>query len=76
MSQMTTCRSSFLEDVVNYQRAGISRMAVWRPKLNDFGEELCAEVIRDTGIEVSSLGWAGGFTGVNGHSYVEAVHDT
>ena len=76
MSQITTSRWSFLEDVVNYQRAGIHRIAIWRPKLNDFGEELCAEVIRDTGMRVSSLGWAGGFTGVNGHSYLESVHDT
>ncbi len=76
MSQMTTNRWSFLEDVVSYQQAGISRMAIWRPKLNDLGEELSAEVIRDTGMRVSSLGWAGGFTGANGHTFVEAVHDT
>jgi sugar phosphate isomerase/epimerase len=75
MSQMTTYRWSFLEDVIHYQQAGINRMAIWRPKLADFGEERCIELIRDAGMEVSSLGWAGGFTGGNGHTFVEAVDD-
>lgn len=75
MSQMTTCRWSFLDDVIHYQDAGINHMAVWRPKLCDFGEERCIELVRDAGIHVSSLGWAGGFTGGNGHSFHEAVED-
>ena len=76
MSQVTTARWSFLEDVVNYRRLGISRMAIWRPKLIDVSEECCQEAIRESGVQVSSLGWGGGFTGTNGHSFVEAVHDT
>ncbi len=75
MSQMTTCRWSFVEDVVHYQAAGINRIAIWRPKLCDFGEERSIDLVRDVGINVSSLGWAGGFTGANGHSFEEAVED-
>lgn len=60
---------------MHYQDAGINRMAVWRPKLCDFGEERCIELVRDAGINVTSLGWAGGFTGGNGHTFDEAVED-
>jgi len=75
MSQMTTCRWSFLEDVVHYRQAGISQMAVWRPKLSDFGEERSIDLVRESGIRVTSLGWAGGFTGGHGYSFVEAIED-
>ncbi len=75
MSQMTTCRWSFLEDVQRYRQAGFSALAAWRPKLVDFGEERSAELLQDSGLRVSSLNWAGGFTGANGYSFNEAVHD-
>lgn len=75
ISQMTTCRWSFMEDVLHYREAGIESLAAWRPKLCDFGEERCVDLVRDSGMRVTSLGWAGGFTGANGHSFDEAVDD-
>jgi sugar phosphate isomerase/epimerase len=76
VSQMTTYRQSFLEDVAACERTGIGALAVWRPKLVDFGEERSLELIRDAGLRVSSLNWAGGFTGSHGYSFLEAVRDT
>jgi len=76
ISQMTTYRQSFAEDVVNCRTAGISRIGVWRRKLDDFGVERAVEVLSDHAVAVSSVSWGGGFTGGNGLSFDEAVDDT
>lgn len=75
MNHMTTFRWSLADEVVHYPEAGISAIGIWRSKLFNFGEERALELIRDTGIAVSSVSWAGGFTGANGHSYRESVRD-
>jgi sugar phosphate isomerase/epimerase len=75
LSEMTTYRWSFAEDVLAYQRAGIGAVGVWRPKLSQFGDERGVELIVDCGMSVSSLSWAGGFTGSHGHSFQESVDD-
>lgn len=75
MSEMTTYRWSFPEDVAEYSQAGIAAIGVWRPKLAEFGEERGVELLHDSGLSVSSLSWAGGFTGSNGHSFRESVDD-
>jgi sugar phosphate isomerase/epimerase len=74
-NEMTTYRWSFEEDVEHYRRAGISGIGVWRQKLSDFGEERGIELLQDSGLRVSNLLWAGGFTGSDGRSYREAVED-
>lgn len=76
ISQMTTFRWSFPEDVLGYLRCGIEAIGVWRPKLAEFGEERGIELIRESGLSVSTLSLAGGFTGSHGFSYIEAVEDT
>ena len=75
MNEMTTYRWSLKEDVVGYQDAGIGGIGVWRPKLAEFGEERGIDLIGESGLAVSSVSWAGGFTGSNGHSYDESVDD-
>lgn len=75
VNQMTTYRWSLLDDVVGYREAGIDAIGLWRPKLIDFGEERSLELMRDSGLAVSSLSWAGGFTGSNGCTFREAVDD-
>jgi len=75
MNEMTTYRWSFDEDVRNYSTAGIAGIGVWRQKLSDFGEEKGVELLRDAGLSVSSLLWAGGFTGSDGRSYKDSVED-
>ena len=73
--ETTTCRWSFEEDVDRYRRLGISAIGVWRQKLSDFGEEKGAELLAEYGLRVSSLHWAGGFTGSDGRSYKAAMED-
>jgi sugar phosphate isomerase/epimerase len=75
MNAMTTTRWSFVEDVDEYYKAGIEGIGVWRRKLLDFGEERGAELLHDSGLTVSSLSNAGGFTGDSGESYCDAIHD-
>ncbi len=75
MNELTTYRWSFEEDVHNYAAAGIEAIGVWRQKLSDFGEEKGIELLRDCGLTVSNLLWAGGFTGSDGRSFRESVDD-
>jgi sugar phosphate isomerase/epimerase len=75
MNEMTTYRWSFEEDVEQYLRAGIRGIGVWRQKLSDFGEEKGIELLADSGLQVSNLLWAGGFTGSDGRSLRESIDD-
>lgn len=75
MNEMTTYRWSFEEDVTHYAAAGIPGIGVWRQKLSDFGEEKGVELLADSGLLVSNLLWAGGFTGSDGRTLRESIED-
>ncbi len=75
MNEMTTYRWSFDEDVQHYRAAGIPAIGVWRRKLSDFGEQRGIELLKESGLAVSNLLWAGGFTGSEGHTFRESVDD-
>jgi len=75
MNEMTTYRWSFLEDVLYYQEMAIDAMGVWLRKLEDFGEERGIDLLMESGIKVTSVSWAGGFTGTNGHLFREAIQE-
>ncbi|MEO8499118.1 MAG: sugar phosphate isomerase/epimerase, partial [Planctomycetota bacterium] len=75
INELTTYRWTFEEDVEHYQAAGIQSLAVWRHKLSDFGEEKGIELLIDSGLAVSSLQWAGGFTGSDGQSHDDSIAD-
>ena len=75
INELTTYRWSFEEDVDHYVAAGIHAIGVWRQKLSDFGEEKGIERLADSGLGVSSLQWAGGFTGSDGQSHQDSISD-
>ena len=75
MNETTTFRWSFEEDVARYAAAGIPAMGVWRQKLSDCGQGRGLELLARSGLKVSHLLWAGGFTGSDGRSYRESVED-
>jgi sugar phosphate isomerase/epimerase len=75
VNETTTHRWSFLEDVTAYSESGFGAIGVWLPKLVQFGEERGIELIRDSEISVSSVSWAGGFTGWNGQSFYDSIVD-
>ena len=73
--ELTTYRWSFEEDVQHYAAAGIEGIGIWRQKLSDYGEQQGRELLAEHGLKVSSLFWAGGFTGSGEQSHVESVED-
>ncbi|MBM3998257.1 MAG: sugar phosphate isomerase/epimerase [Planctomycetes bacterium] len=75
MNELTTYRWTFDEDVHHFVEAGIPAIGVWREKLADFGEERGIDLLAESGLAVSSLLWAGGFTGSDGRSFRESVRD-
>src|SRR5581483_2227836 len=75
VSELTTFRWTFEEDIAQYLAAGITAIGVWRQKLTDIGERKGAQLLAESGIAVSSLQWAGGFTGCDGHTYDESLAD-
>lgn len=75
MSQMTTYRWSFEQDMERYAAAGYDAAGVWRQKLSDCGHEQGLTLLADRGLGVSSLSWAGGFTGSEGWTHAESLDD-
>jgi sugar phosphate isomerase/epimerase len=75
MSEVTTYRWSLEEDIYHYLESGFEALGVWRRKLADYGEEAGIDLIAGSGLRVSNLLWAGGFTGNDGRSYAEAIDD-
>jgi len=75
MNEVTTYRWSFEEDVDQYAKAGIPAIGVWRQKLSDFGEDKGIELLEESGLAVSNLLWAGGFTGSDGRTFRDSLDD-
>lgn len=75
MNETTTFRWSLEEDVSHYAAAGIPAIGIWRQKLSDCGLARAVELLGPSGLGVSHLFWAGGFTGSEGRSYRESIED-
>jgi sugar phosphate isomerase/epimerase len=75
MNEITTFRWSLEEDVENYQLAGYRAIGVWRQKLSDSDEDRAIDLVIESGLEVSNLMWAGGFTGSDGRTLAESIDD-
>ncbi len=75
MSEMTTYRWSLAQDVENFQEAGYSGIGVWRHKLIDENEDQAIDLLATSGLSVTSLSWAGGFTGSDGRGLDESIDD-
>lgn len=75
VNEVTTFRWSLEQDLEEYRRADAAAIGVWRQKLSDVGDEVAVRLIRGSGLKVSSLSWAGGFTGSDGRGHAESVED-
>lgn len=75
MHQLTTFRWSLDEEVSEYRAAGFDGIGLWRQKLDACGLERAIEALDESGLSVSSLSWAGGFTGAQGISLADALDD-
>ncbi len=75
MNEVTTFRWSFEQDVEIYQEAGYSGIGVWRHKVSDGDEDQAIDLVSSSGLSVTHLAWAGGFTGSDGRTLAESVAD-
>lgn len=75
VSEFSTLRWSFQQDVIKYASLGINKIGISRRKVDDFGKSAAADLLFEMKMEVSSVNWAGGFTGSDGFSFVEAIDD-
>ena len=73
--ELSTLRWSFEDDVIRYHEHGYRAIGIWRPKLSDCGEAKGRELLGEMDMSVSSLHWAGGFTGHDGRTFRESLHD-
>jgi sugar phosphate isomerase/epimerase len=75
VNHLTTFAWDLDDELIAYHREGFRAIGLWRPKLSGFGEERTADLLRELGISVSSLSWAGGFTGTNRWSFEDSLAD-
>ena len=75
VSQLTTLRWDLAQELPAVAEHGLAAISLWRPKLSDVGLEAVAAAIAAAGVRVSSLQWAGGFTGSDGRTFSESVSD-
>lgn len=74
-NQLSTYRWTFEEDLYHYRQAGYHAIGVWRRKLQEFGVERGLDLLYESGLAVSTMTWAGGFTGIDGRRFQESVAD-
>ena len=72
--QFSTFRWSFEEDIARYSALGIGSVGIWRRKLDDIGHSNGLDLVYNTKMSVSSLHWAGGFTG-DGQTFADSIED-
>lgn len=75
ISQLTMSRWELPAEVAHLADRGFDAISIWRPKLSDMGLDESAAILSRSGVRVSSLQWAGGFTGGDGRSFAESVSD-
>jgi sugar phosphate isomerase/epimerase len=69
VSEVSTIKWTFEEDVINYHQTGLEALGIWYPKLREYGEEKGFELLREHQIEASSITFNGQFTGCKGRSF-------
>jgi len=75
ISQLSTPRWELPREVERIAAHGFAAISIWRPKVSDLAPAAVAALLARAGLRVSSLQWAGGFTGADGRSHVESVAD-
>ncbi len=75
INEVSTFRWNFREDVARYRVYGFGGIGLWRHKVGDYCAQTIANELRLNQLQVSSVQWAGGFTGSDGLSFSEAIED-
>ena len=75
VSQLTTLRWDLPEELCHCVEHGFDAISLWRTKVSDVGIGAARELLQQAGVRVSSLHWAGGFTGSDGQTFEESLAD-
>lgn len=75
ISEFTTFRWDLDEEVAALARHRFDAIALWRTKLSDHGSEAVRARVERAAVRISSLQWAGGFTGGDGRTFRESIDD-
>lgn len=75
ISQLTTYRWDLPVELDHLAYHGFDAISLWRTKVSDVGIDAARKLLDRSGIRVSSLQWAGGFTGSDGQTFRESVDD-
>lgn len=75
ISEFSTNRWSFFQDVLQASKRAYDGIGIWRKKVDDIGIDEAIDFLHEMQMSVSSVSWAGGFTGSDGRSHVAAVED-
>lgn len=75
ISQLSSLRTSFFQDVIRSSAAGCTSIGIWRNKVDELGIEEAVDLVFEMKLTVSSLSWCGGFTGSEGGSFTMQIDD-
>lgn len=75
INQITTYHWSFKESLNGLLSAGIPAIGLWNRKVLDLEPAEAAELVIDSGMKVSTVSLAGGFTGCNEYAFEDAIAD-
>ena len=64
--QFSTNSWSLAEDLARYQTYGFQSVGIWERKLREMDLEKAVDAVFESRLNVSSMHWAGGFTGEDG----------
>ncbi|MFK7776769.1 MAG: TIM barrel protein [Gimesia sp.] len=76
LSQITTYHWSLKESLLGLLNIGVPAISLWNRKIYDAEPDQAIELVIDSGLKVSTISMAGGFTGCNEYSYDEAIADS
>jgi len=68
-------RASFADDLAVRQQADVSAVGLWRKKVDEVGETVAVEAVKKSRLSVTTLSYAGGFSGSAGLKFGEALDD-
>jgi len=73
ISQITTYRSAWEDDLRGLEASSFGALGLWLPKLAEVDSNVVIKRLREAEIAVSSVSFVGGFTGSNGASFTDAL---
>jgi sugar phosphate isomerase/epimerase len=75
VNQVSSLKWDFFKDVIQYAKRGFDGIGLWRSKIDDISIQEAGDFLQEMKMNVTSVGWVGGFTGAEGLSFHQAIDD-